>query len=534
MTLFTKLSSLCVLVAVALFAIPSTAQNPATYGSAGGRYGLTAWAINNQRVASQFNYDIDSIFGGNSVAAGAYTFPISTCTQALPLGGNKNVNPFSTNASVRINDISSSLSETVNGVTPTYSGGLCTLALTTVNTHTSFHLRSGTCGLQEAINDLGGNGGEVIVDQKFYDDGCTQSTITGINPLVTSTSGPVRSNVYVHDISNAQDTWYTIKPTVLTLISPAAAPTTGTVAGGTFTNGNVLISVTYVDALGGETLASTESTQATGGTTNGLTVTSPAAATGAVGYRVYMTAVGGSTLTGVLHTTASNCTQTTLESILTPTCAIGASTTVLAPITSTAKIPIESTAHSAFAFQPVGGVPNFAQSGVGTPQTSFGPFAAIATISSAANSDVAEFTVPAGALNYLGKTIEVCFRANYSVTSTGIPTWRLFATNTYGQSPVTLASIIEITQAAAVTGVGCFTVQTAAVGASGTFWSTGSMVQTLNSSGAGTAATDAGTAVSSALDLTKPLYFSLNVSATTASVTALTVNQLTIRAVNGN
>lgn len=518
------------LLLIGLMITAAFAQTP-SYG--GGRYGFSEWAINNQRVAAQFNYDIDSTFGGNAVAGGTYTFPISTCTQGLALGA-RNTNPFNTNASIKIVDIASANTETVNGVTPTYSGGLCTLPVAPSNTHTSFHLRSGTCGLREALNDMGLNGGEVIVDQKFYDDGCTQSTITALNPLVTSTSGPILASQYVHDISNGQDTWYTLKPSTLTLISPPSAPTSGTVAGGTFTNGNVLVSVTYVDALGGETLASSETTQATGGTTNGLTVTSPAASTGAVGYRVYMTAVGGSTLTGVLHTTASNCTQTTLETIMTPTCAIGASTTVLAPITSTSKIPIEATSHTTFAFQPVGGTPNFSQAGLGTPQTSFGPFAAVATISAAANSDVAQFYVPAGALNYLGKTLEVCFRANYSITSTGIPTWRLFAANSYAQSPVTLASIIEITQAAAVTGVGCFTIQTAATGASGTFWGTGSMMQTLNSSGAATAATDAGTAVSSALDLTKALYFSLNVSATTASVTSLTVNQLTVRAVPGN
>ena len=78
---------------------------------------------------------------------------------------------------------------------------------------------------------MGLNGGEVIIDQKFYDERCTLATITGLNPLVTSTSGPILSNQYAHDISNGQNTWYAIKPTTFTLISPPSAPTTGTLAG---------------------------------------------------------------------------------------------------------------------------------------------------------------------------------------------------------------------------------------------------------------------------------------------------------------
>jgi hypothetical protein len=175
MNLLNKAFALFTLCVVTLCALPTQAQNPATWGSASGRYGMSAWAINNQRVASQYNYDIDSTFGGNAISAGAFTFPIGTCTQALAFGGGRNLNPFNANASIRIVDIASGSSETVTpAATPvSYAGGTCTINVTPTNTHTSFHLRSGTCGLREALNDLGGLGGEVIVDQKFYDDGCT-------------------------------------------------------------------------------------------------------------------------------------------------------------------------------------------------------------------------------------------------------------------------------------------------------------------------------------------------------------------------
>jgi hypothetical protein len=216
MNLLNKAFALFTLCVVTLCALPTQAQNPATWGSASGRYGLSAWAINNQRVASQYNYDIDSTFGGNAISAGAYTFPIGTCTQALAFGGGRNLNPFNANASIRIIDIASGSSETVTpAATPvTYAGGTCTINFTPANTHTSFRLRSGTCGLREALNDLGGLGGEVIVDQKFYDDGCTATTITG---LTLSSGAGLQANQYIHDISAGQDTWYGLKGTSLSL-----------------------------------------------------------------------------------------------------------------------------------------------------------------------------------------------------------------------------------------------------------------------------------------------------------------------------
>jgi hypothetical protein len=525
-----KLSALCSMLVLAMIviAVPADAQNPATYGNAAGRYGLTAWAINNQRVASQFNYDIDSIFGGNSVASGAFTFPISTCTQALPLGGNKNVNPFNTNASVKIVDVSSSLTETVNGVTPTYSGGLCTLSFTATNTHTSFHLRSGTCGLREALNDLGANGGVIIVDQKFYDDGCTQSTITGLNALVSSTSGPIYQNQYVHDVSNGQDMWYALRPTATTLISAGAAPTTGTVAGGTFTNGNVIVSYTYVDALGRESLPSSETTQASGGTTNGITVTSPAVATGAVGYRPYFTAVGGSTLTEIAagagaagDPTAAGCTLTTLETMR-PACAIGSTFTALAPVTSTSKEPTIGYATTTMTFQPVSGLvpmsPTSQTLGTFIP-TQFAN-AAQGTINNS-NEDLAVIQIPAGYFNTIGKSYQVCYKtATATQVASSVIAMKLNLSTAYNQSPVTLSTATygTYTQAAAGTQTGCWIITTAATGASGTFWAqgTGLFLNILNSAPTTTtgATADVTTAVSSTVDLTKNVYLALNMTGT--------------------
>lgn len=530
-----------------LVILTSMVFGQATQGQTG-RYGLSAWAINGQRVASAYNFDLDSTFGGNAVNGGSFTFPINYCTQALAFGGGRNVNPFATNAQVRIIDYQTSAnSETVTGVVPTYNGGTCTLSYTMVNTHTYFHVRSATCGLREALNDMGTNGGIVLVDQKFYDDGCTAATITGLS-AITATSAPIYQNQFVHDISNGQETWYGLRPTATTLISAGVLPVSATVAGGTFTNGNVIESYTYVDALGRESLPSAETTQATGGTTNGLVITAPAATTGAVGYRVYFTAVGGSTLTGIAagagaagDPNSTNCTLTTLET-LRPACAIGANFTALAPVTSTSKQPLIGYATTTMAFAPMANPPLVTVSPssqtLGTFMSTQFNVAAQATLNSGATAseDLAYVQIPAGFFNTIGKSYQVCAKiATATQVATAVPVLKLQMATAYLQSPVTLSTLTFTTQTQAAPGTiqGCWVITTAATGASGTFWASTPVpwTNTLNSTPSQTvaASVDVTTAVSSAVDLTKNVYLSLNMSNTVAAnITAPQALQFTI------
>ena len=528
----TRIASL--LAVAVLLMTTAFAQNPATYGTNAGRYGLTGWAVNGQRVASQFNYYIDSTY--QTAVGGVFNFTIGACTQALPLGGNKNVNPFNTNASVKIQDVNSSNTETVNGVAPVYSGSICSLAFTTSNTHTagSFVLRSGTCGLQEAINDMGANGGEVIVDNKFYDDGCTQSTITGLNPLVTSTSGPIRSNVYVHDISYGQDTWYGLKPSATTLItaSGAALTLTGS-AGGSLTNsGTYYVNYEYVDPLGGQGLANTESAQITLSSQNTITTSAIPASTGAVGAIPMITASAGASASEIaIPVTASVCTLSTLTPY--PTCAIGSTVTITANPSSTSKENVESFGHTTFAFQPLNTppVPTSGNSLPGIFQTMYLPFAQAATVTTG-GLDVAQVYIPAGYLNYLGKSVDVCFKMAGTDGASGGTNLLLTAANNYAQSPVTLSTLVgAVSSSAAYEDTGCFTIVTAATGSSGTFWASGSMVQ---ASTALTATADTTTAVSSSVDLTKGIYLTLTAKATVASATSVTVDLLSIRPTPGS
>jgi hypothetical protein len=250
------------LIAFVLLAVPWGFSQGTTTLPNPGKYGLTAWAVNNQRVASQYNYYIDSIYGSG---LGAYTFPPSVIYQAVPKGsqgfmGSTAGGPFNTNASVRVIDVVSANSETVTFTSNSCTTGAgvssaCTLSLATANSHSSYVLRSGSCGLREALNDLGTAGGEVIVDQRFYDDGCTQATITGINALVATASsgsntGPIYPNQYVHDVSNGQDLWYKVGATSVTLQAAPSAPVlTGTTGGSLTASSTYFVAAAYIDPL---------------------------------------------------------------------------------------------------------------------------------------------------------------------------------------------------------------------------------------------------------------------------------------------
>src|SRR5258708_6377498 len=358
------------LLAFAILTIAAFAQNPATQGSTAGKYGMQAWAVNNQRVASMFNYDIDSQFGGNAVAGGTYTFPVNLCTQTLAFGGARNVQPWNTNATIKIIDYQTSANtETLTGVVPTINGATCTFSLAPANVHTVFHLRSGTCGVREALNDLGGLGGTVIIDQKFYDDGCTAATFN-----VTATLGGVpQANQYILDISNGQYQWYSLEASTLTAL---AVPTTSNnltctavaglvcqsaTTGGTWPNSAEVAGDIYVDALGGWSVASvTHTLTPSASGTNVLQFNSPAASAGAYGWLPW----GGLTYNSasyVLPVTAANCTLSTTFTAY-PVCAIGATATMLGPVVTTSLIPQSGgiaaaynpnpQSHNAFAYRP--------------------------------------------------------------------------------------------------------------------------------------------------------------------------------------
>jgi hypothetical protein len=393
----------------------------ATYQPNAGKYGITAWAINNQRNASAFNYYIDSVWGSG---LGAYSFPPSTIYQAVPKGsqgfaGGSAGGPFNTNATVKIIDINSSLTETVafNSNSCTTGAGVasvCTLSLANSNSHTSYVLRSGTCGLREALNDLGTAGGTVLVDQQFYDDGCTASTITTAATL----GGTLQANQYIYDISNGQDVWYSLQPSTLTALAVPVASNNLTctavaglvcqsaTTGGTWPNSAEVAGSIYVDALGAWSAASlTHTLTPSASGTNVLQFNSPAASAGAAGWLPW----GGLTYNSaayVLPVDSVNvkCTLSTQFTAY-PVCAIGATATVLGPVVTTSLIPQAGgiaaaynpnpQSHNAFAYRP-------SQRPGYEFQQNYGPFTATPALTAGQLGVLGTVQLPTGFLQSLG------------------------------------------------------------------------------------------------------------------------------------
>jgi hypothetical protein len=515
-----KLSTFLLAAMLAVVSVMSPAQvsPPQTIG----KYGLTPFAFDNQRLASQFNYDIDSLYGSG---LGQFQFPQQVCQQALTFGGNQNKDPFNTNATVKIVDITSANTETVALNSKTYTGGLCTLSLANSNSHFTYHLRSGTCGLQEAINDIIGSVvtgtpgfNVVLVDQKFYDDGCTTSTISGI--VATATS----SNIYIVDLTQNQ-TW-ALKATNNTLIAAPGAPTIAVAAGGSLTVGAYLASQECVDFLGNPSLASTDSGSVS--TTSGnqtLTFTPSTCGAGSAGYIPQITAAGGagaSEIDAANPLTAAICAQSVLVGSRFA-CKLGTNATITANPSSTSKQVTFGTAHTAFAYQPVSAAMpvNF--------QTVYLPFASVSTINSGSNADIAQWYVPSLPFNIFTRSFDVCAKVASTNAATAVPTFKLNVAKNFNQSPVTLATIVVPTQTGAVTTDFCVRVTINATGSSGTIWAgmpSGPLTQTINSTGVSVTAGEVTTAVSSTVDLTGGLYFTINLGAGTANITSVTVNNL--------
>jgi hypothetical protein len=396
-----------------------------------GQYGLTAWAIDNQRVASQYNYYIPSTL--NSGLGGTFTFPISACQNSL-YKGVYGFTPFNTNATVQVNDDVSANTETIALTSVTYSGSTCTLALSTANTHYSFRLRSGTCGLREALNDLNGKAGTVIVDQKFYDDGCTASTIT----TAATVGGTLQANQLINDISGNGPAWYNLEPSTLTALAVpttsanlTCATTAGLVCqsattGGTWPNSAEYAGDIYVDALGGWSVASTTATLTpSASATNVLQFNSPAASTGAYGWLPF----GGLTYnsaTYVIPVTSSICTLSTTFTAY-PVCAIGSNATVTTPVTTTSLIPQSGgiaaaynpnpQSHTTFAYRPS------QRPGYGF-QLNYGPFVACPALTAGQKCEVGTVQLPTGFLTTvgIGGTVRFTFDVSNTLTTAGTVT----------------------------------------------------------------------------------------------------------------
>lgn len=460
--------------------------------------------------------------------------------------------PFSTTGPVYIVDATPANSEVVTPSTVTNTGSQCGFTASPANNHYSFQVKSGTAGLQEGLNQLLSNNATwpalMVLDQNWY---AAAASIPGqtANGIIGAATGS--SSIILEDITTAPAKFYTwngtkyasslaaasffnLKTTSNTVIAPPTALSTAAATYGiitTATTGGTIpasatyrLAITYVDASGGETLISTDSastaTIATGsGTaTNTISITSPAALAGAVGYRLYMTAASGSAGAEILY--APTCTSTTQQYVLPGVCAIGFPATIKAIITGTATVPAVSTAY---------------------PRTSgssfaYAPFTALGTVNAAATGTLGLINFPGGYLNTLGRSLQVCGNG-YATTNSSAGTLTLAATlnsvaNVTGITPFTVVSGATAASAQADPFNFCITFTTAATGATGTLEVHGCVNYSLSGTTVFTPACDTTIAVSSTVDLTKADQLSFTIKPTTTALTAAQLRQLTIVPIN--
>jgi len=512
---------------VAPFSVAQTATTPYSsseyYASS-----FALWSINSQ---SPNTY----IFQGRSLCSSS--------------GQSINFFVFNTNAPVWIADNNTANSEVVTPSAVTNSAGSCGVTVSPLNTHNTFALKSGTGGLQEAINQLSGSllqPATIILDRNWY---AYAAQVPGTTPLNIIAAATGNSNIVLKDITTSPTSYYywngsafaqngaeagfpNLTVTSFTQISaPAALSTSATTSGlittaatgGTIPAATYRLAATYIDASGGETLISTDSastaTIATSGSTSTISVTSPAAATGAVGWRLYVTAASGAAGSEILY--APTCSHAVQQVVFTPTtvCAIGSTATVTAIITGTATVPPTGSAY-----------PRTASSSGMLP-----PFTALGTVASAATGTLGLINIPAGVLNTLGRQITVCgngFATNNNTTGTVAFATKLFSVpGVTSITPWTVSYTTATTTAVQVPLNFCVTYTTAATGSSGTIEAHGWLSFTSATAGAGVAGgivNDNVFTVSSSVDLTRQLQLDFTITPTTTGLTAAQLRQLSI------
>lgn len=403
-----KLKFVSVVASLLLLAGVSLAQTQATSREAG-HFTAVAYGGWQTRVAI-----------GNS-STGAATVTLYSGSATLPDG--RVIMPFNVNAPLLIDGGSNAETVTPTAVSNCSINGpvsSCQITATFSNTHGQGALvQSGTFGLQEAINDaFQAGGGLVVVEQLWSKAGGTTTMLGAAVPY---------HSVAIEDARLGAVQYWNIAPTVATAL---ATPTTLTAVTalpsatpvGAYGTGTYYFCISYVDLMGNEGTCSATFNQA-GLATGSFIFSAPAASTGAVGYTIYISLTSGTyAFAYKVPLTNSICTLTTVETV-TAACAVtnatygqtGATATVTAITVNTARLAPNATtisttadyvpnpnARTVYGYVPSNriGLPGVVSSSLAFP------------IGAAAASTVPDvigtLTLPAGFMNYVGRTIEVC------------------------------------------------------------------------------------------------------------------------------
>lgn len=211
--------------------------------------------------ASSFN-----LWAINGQAPNTYTFQGRSICQSS--GQNSTFFVFNTNAPVFIQDSNAANNEVVTPSAVVNTAGSCGISASPSHQHYTFQMKSGTAGLQEAINAVSANGGYptlIQLDRNFFVTGNGIPGKTGAS-IITSVTG--NANAILQDITAipyvnyvwggsayGAASWVNTKPTAAAgagagsgpTISDAGTALSGTVAltTGTSTTTGTLFTLTW-------------------------------------------------------------------------------------------------------------------------------------------------------------------------------------------------------------------------------------------------------------------------------------------------
>jgi hypothetical protein len=426
-------------------------------------------------------------------------------------------------------------------------------------------VRSGSFGLQEALNDAGAAGGVVIVD----------NTWGGTNAmLIAATPWP---SVSIADKRNGQVQYWSpqgaaaVIGTPATLTAVTALPSTTPV--GTFTATNYNMCIAYVDIYGQEGTCSVTFVNTGAGATSSFIFSPPAASAGAVGYTIYigLTGAGAGTLqykvplvtqptvVGAYPVSNGVCVLTKVETT-TPACAVanttygqatGATATVSAITVATSPIqPYTSIVSTTAIHVPNPGgratyvyTPGLHLGYPGVPAAEL-VFPASGSAASTVPTVLGSVNIPPGFMNYVGRTLEICGKFGIVTGSTTTVLNLSIDWSSMGQDnaglPVTVTNIGETPASAFSTkemDSFCFDLQTTVAAATATGGSINTTYGIINTSGVVSAAAGQGGGADSITGATALLNLALDarvniVYTHTTGTFAPTLQNLTVKVVN--
>lgn len=519
------------------------------------------------------NRSVSALIVDNTAPTLAGTATLTLAFGSTVAGDGTTLSPFATGFLFPIQVGGGSNIETVTptAVSCTTPGiyDTCTITATFANAHGRGEpVSSATYGLMEAlVASYQAGGGQVVVDNLWAALGGTSATITGAVPIPFTDIFDTRGGGQAYWNLQGGSTVMTT-PTTLT----SSTATDSTTPAGSWANSAYAQGVACVDIMGQEGPVSATYSHTPAAGSSSVTFAAPTNCVGAVGYVIYSTLAGASyplayelplvtqpSVIGATPVSNGACVLTKLETAV-PACALSNTTynqaasnaTFTAIALNTSPVaPQSSTISTTSVYVPnpngrttYSYVPSSRESLPGITSGSL-PYPISAAAGTTVPAVLGSVNIPAGFMNYPGRTIEICGKAGTTASTATIVSigfqWDAFGQNTAGKGVVLGELSVTPASAFSTTAVYsfCEDFETTVASAS----ATGGSIQTvggyLNTSGVESAAagqaagTDAQLAAVGSLNLANAARINVTYTHTTGTDgTAPKLSSLTVKVIN--